>query len=238
MVKAVVFDIDNTLYSYDEAHAVAWEALCAYAKAQLDMDAETFLRCHKAAQTIVKERLNADCAALHDRQLRYQVLLEENQKPLRHAIAMNDLYWNTLIAAAKPEPGAVECLSALKERGYILGIGTDMTVDYQLKKLAKLQMLHLIDFIVSSEEVNVEKPNQKLFAQCAAKANVRAEECLFVGDNFRKDYQGASNAGMEAVWYCPDPVKAEEKPGIRKITHYSQLLEMLTGGNLCPQQKG
>ena len=230
MVKAIVFDIDNTLYSYDDAHAVAWEALCAYAKAHLGMDAESFLRAHKAAQTIVKERLNADCAALHNRQLRYQVLLEENQKPLHHAIAMNDLYWNTLIAAAKPEPGIMACLSALKEKGYTLGIGTDMTVDYQLKKLVKLQMLHLFDFIVSSEEVNVEKPHPKLFAQCAAKANVKPEECLFVGDSFKKDYQGASGAGMEAVWYCPDLTKAEEKPHVRKIAHYDQLRDMLIGG--------
>ena len=148
MVKAVVFDIDNTLYSYDDAHAVAWEALCTYAKNQLDMDADTFLRCHKAAQTIVKERLGADCAALHNRQLRYQVLLEENHKPLHHAIAMNDLYWDTLIAAARPEPGILDCLAALKEKGFILGIGTDMTIDYQLKKLVALQMLHYFDFIV------------------------------------------------------------------------------------------
>ena len=80
MVKAIIFDIDGTVYSYEDAHAVAWEALCAYAKEHLDMDANTFTQCHKAAQTIVKERLGADVAALHNRQLRYQVLLEENNK--------------------------------------------------------------------------------------------------------------------------------------------------------------
>ena len=227
MVKAVVFDIDNTLYSYDDAHAVAWEALCAYAKEHLGMEADTFARCHKAAQKTVKERLGADVAALHNRQLRYQVLLEENGKPLYHAIAMNDLYWNTLIAAAKPTPGIMECLAALKEKGYILGIGTDMTVDYQLKKLVSLQMLPYFDFIVSSEEVNVEKPHAKLFACCAQKANVPAEECLFVGDSLKKDYYGSSAAGMQSLWYCPDPAAAEADPHVRKITHYDQLWEML-----------
>ena len=227
MVKAIIFDIDGTVYSYEDAHAVAWEALCAYAKEHLDMDANTFTQCHKAAQTIVKERLGADVAALHNRQLRYQVLLEENNKPLHHAIAMNDLYWNTLISAARPNPGIMECLSALKEKGYILGIGTDMTIDYQLKKLVSLQMLPYFDFIVSSEEVNVEKPHAKLFACCAKKANVAIEECLFIGDSLKKDYHGSSAAGMQSVWYCPDPVAAEANPQIRKITHYDQLREML-----------
>lgn len=230
MIKAVIFDIDNTLYSYDSAHAVAWEALCAYAKEKLDMDAEAFAASHKAAQQIVKERLGADCAALHNRQLRYQVLLEENQKPLCHAIAMNDLYWNTLIAAARPEPGILECLRALKQAGYILGIGTDMTIDYQLKKLMSLQMLPFFDFVVSSEEVNVEKPHEKLFACCARKADVRPEECLFVGDNLKKDVYGASNAGMESVWFCPDEAAGALHPQVRRIAHYDQLRNMLIGG--------
>ncbi len=227
MVKAVIFDIDGTLYSYDDAHAVAWKALCAYASEHLQMDADTFHACHKTAQKIVKERLGADCAALHDRQLRYLVLLEENGKPLHHAIAMNDLYWNTLIAAAEPTPGILDCLKALKENGFILGIGTDMTIDYQLKKLVSLQMLPYFDFIVSSEEVNVEKPHVKLFACCAQKANVPAAECLFVGDNLKKDYYGSQNAGMESVWYCSDPSAAEANPQIRKISHYHQLQDLL-----------
>ena len=230
MIKAVVFDIDNTLYSYDNAHAVAWEALCAYAKEQLDMDAERFLQCHKAAQTIVKERLNGDCAALHNRQLRYQVLLEENNCPLHHAIAMNDLYWSTLIGAARPEPGILDCLKSLKQAGFTLGIGTDMTIDYQLKKLATMGMLPLFDFIVSSEEVNTEKPNKKLFALCAEKAKARPEECLFIGDSIKKDYQGALCAGMHPLWYCPDAGKAEEHPEIRRLSHYDRLMEMLVGG--------
>ena len=230
MIKAVVFDIDNTLYSYDDAHAVAWEALCTYAKEHLHMDADTFLANHKAAQQIVKARLGADCAALHNRQLRYQILLEENRKPLHHAIAMNALYWDTLITAARPAPGIGDCLHALKQAGFILGIGTDMTIDYQLKKLVALQMLPLFDFIVSSEEVNVEKPHKKLFACCAHKANVPPEECLFVGDNLKKDVYGASHAGMESVWYCPDEDAAALHPQVRRITHYDQLQEMLIGG--------
>ena len=227
MTRAVIFDIDNTLYSYDDAHAVAWQALCAYAREQLAMEPEQFRRCHTQAQQTVKERLGAECAALHNRQLRYQVLLEENGKPLHHAIAMNDLYWNTLIAAAKPSPGIMECLAALKERGLILGIGTDMTIDYQLKKLASLRMLPYFDFIVSSEEVNVEKPHEKLFACCAKKANVPAENCLFIGDSLKKDVLGARNAGMQALWYCPEAAARVEHPDIPAISHYDELRQML-----------
>ena len=226
MVKAVIFDIDGTLYSYNNAHAVAWEALCAYAQQHLAMDAATFKNCHTAAQNLQKQRLGADCAALHDRQLRYQILLEENHKPLHHAIAMNALYWDTLIRVATPSTGVLDCLEDLKKAGYTLGIGTDMTIDYQLKKLVSLQMLPYFDFIVSSEEVNVEKPHEKLFACCAQKANVPVAQCLFVGDHLQKDYYGSIHAGMEAVWYCPDPA-AEAPADVRRIDHFHQLRDML-----------
>ena len=32
MIKAVIFDIDNTLYSYDDNHIYGMEALVAYCK--------------------------------------------------------------------------------------------------------------------------------------------------------------------------------------------------------------
>ena len=32
MIRTVLFDIDNTLYSYDEAHKVAFAALLEYAE--------------------------------------------------------------------------------------------------------------------------------------------------------------------------------------------------------------
>ena len=82
MVKAVIFDIDGTLYSYDDAHAIAWKALCDYAKEQLSMDADTFKACHSAAQQLQKERLGADCAALH----KNTSFCEKNPGTVLHAL--------------------------------------------------------------------------------------------------------------------------------------------------------
>ena len=228
MIKAVIFDIDNTLYSYDAAHAAAWETLCAYVKKNLGMERETFARCHKEAMDTVRERLGTDCPAIHDRCLRYQVLLEKKKLPLRHALAMSDCYWETLIRAAAPTPGIMECLPKLKEAGYILGIGTDMTIEYQLKKLIGLRMLPYFDFLVCSEEVNAEKPDEKLFLTCARKAGVSPQECLFIGDNLKKDVLGAKNAGMEALWFPTSPQQAAMHPEIPSITHYDQLTKQLT----------
>jgi putative hydrolase of the HAD superfamily len=93
-------------------------------------------------------------------------------------------------------------------------------------KLEKLGLIDHFDFMVSSEEVNIEKPHTKLFACCIEKSNVLAEECLFIGDSLRKDYQGALDAGMQALWYCPDPAAAQAHPQIRKISSFDELRQM------------
>ena len=229
MIKAVIFDIDNTLYSYDDAHVYGWEALCGYAQEKLGMDREMFSAAVNAASKTVKERLGADCAALHDRTLRLQVLLEQNGLPLCHAAPMGQLYWDILIRHAEPSPGIMDCLPKLKEAGYRLGIGTDMTIEYQLKKLEKLRMLPFFDFIVTSEEVNVEKPQEKLFRTCAEKAGVTPEECLFIGDNLKKDVLGAKNAGMQALWFCPDETLMAQHPEIESISHFDEVTRRLLG---------
>ena len=227
MIKAVIFDIDNTLYSYDEAHEPAIAAVQQYALEHLGMDNETLMTQIKLAAAQVKDTLGADCAALHDRTLRFQVMLERNRLPLTHAAPMGELYWDTLLEHAEPTPGSLACLKRLKEQGYVLGIGTDMTIEYQLKKLNVLQMLPLIDFIVSSEEANVEKPHSKVFSVCAEKAGVSPQECLFIGDSLKKDVLGPRSMGMHSLWYCPDPEKAKLHPEVETITHFDQLEGML-----------
>lgn len=227
MIKAVLFDIDNTLYSFDRCHAVAMEAMYAYAAKHLGLDRQALDREQKEAAAVVRERLGRECAALHNRALRLQLLLEKHGLPLHHALVMSELYWDTLIGMAEPEPGSMTCLSRLKEAGYILGIGTDMTLEYQLKKLKRLQMLPFFDFLVSSEEVNTEKPDPKLFLTCAQKAGVSPEECLFIGDSVKKDVLGPRAVGMHSVWYCPDPEKAAQLPEMETISHYDQLEALL-----------
>ena len=140
---------------------------------------------------------------------------------------MNEVWNLSVIYAGFEDPAFDADLAKLKEQGYVLGIGTDMTVEYQLKKLEKLQMLPFFDFIVTSEEANVEKPNEKLFQICATKAGVSPEECLFIGDSLKKDVLGPKAMGMPSLWHCTDPQKAAAHPEVESISHFDQLETLL-----------
>ena len=227
-IKAVIFDVDNTLYNYDAAHAAAFEALCDTARQRLGLDAEAFTALYDRAMEIQVQRAGEDAAAIHNRLLRFQIMAEELRQPLTLAPELSECYWSVFLEAMEPFPGLCQCLRALKEKGYRLGIGTNMTADFQYEKLRRLNVLELLDFIVTSEEVNAEKPHEKLFRFCAAKAGCRMEECVFVGDSLSHDARGAAQAGMVPVWLCPDPGRKVE--GVRKISSLQELPGLLESG--------
>lgn len=219
MIKAYIFDVDGTVYNYDRAHAAAFAKTAQFVHEELGLSEDEFTSLTRSQLHAIAGEMGA-CAAIHNRTIRFQRVLEQKKLPLRYASILNDYYWHALIAASEPEPGIADALRALKEQGYTLGIGTNMTSDWQFAKLSGLGLLDYFDFLVSSEEACAEKPDSRLFALCAKKAGCQPSECVFVGDNLKADYQGALNAGMHGVLYAPEGGIPE---GIRGISSFHQL---------------
>ena len=90
MIKAVIFDIDNTLYDYDKNHIYGMKALADYCESAFGVSGEEMKRCYKEAQRIMLDRIRTDTAAIHSRLLRMQIMLELWEKPLfPHALNMS-----------------------------------------------------------------------------------------------------------------------------------------------------
>ena len=225
-IRSVVFDLDNTLYDYDAAHAPAFQALTDYACRAFDLTPEEFVQRHRAAEKELGRRCGPNCAAVHNRLIRYQVLLEALDRPISRAPEMSRLYWSTLLDAMKPYPGAIRTLERLREMGLAVGVGTNMTADKQYEKLIRIGAMERIDFLVTSEEVTAEKPDRRLFDACAIKARCEPGQCLFVGDSLEKDVKGALAAGMRAAWFHPDRDGVEGPPGVPVLREMSELIEL------------
>ena len=207
MMKAVIFDLDNTLYNYDKAHAAAFAALRRFVRENMALPGERFDAFHAEASRILTLRCGGG-PAIHNRLIRFQILLELAGLPIGAAPAMADCYWRTLLDHMEAEPGAAETLQALQAMGLRIGVGTNMTADRQFEKLKRLELLRWVNFLVTSEELGVEKPDPRLFALCALKAGAGESSCCFVGDSLEKDALAARRAGMKGVWYCPKGTKS------------------------------
>lgn len=222
MVKAVIFDLDNTLYDYTKNNQIARQRLAETAAGLLDVTPERFLEVYAQADREVKARMGAS-ASCHNRMLFCQRAVEMlGGNVLEVTPKLYEAYWGTILAEMKLYPGAEKLIKALKDKGILIGICTDMTAHIQYRKLQSLGLTPYVDAIVTSEEMGVEKPHAAMFHAILDKLKVRSGEAVYVGDNFERDICGAQNTAIRPIWFVADRPH-EEQEGLLTIQDFEDL---------------
>ena len=62
-------------------------------------------------------------------------------------------------------------------------------------------------FVVFSQDVQIEKPDQRIFEITAERADCQLSQMLHVGDSLKNDVEGARNAGAHSVWLNREGVR-------------------------------
>jgi len=199
-MKAVLFDLDDTLYDYVPAHEKALEAVAIKSFSIISTSKEEFLELYSSARKHFMEELSS-LPAYHSRTLYFQRIIEKKLgKPsAEKSIELYEEYWSVFLANIKPRVGLIELLSYLKEKKIKVGIATNMTTYAQLKKISALGISTYLDCIVTSNEVGAEKPRSPIFHIALHKLGTTASETLFVGDDPENDIKGAHKVGMKTV---------------------------------------
>ena len=233
-IKAVFFDIDDTLYGFTNLNARAKRGVYQYLVEKYPVSWEKFEEIEQDTILETVQRLGSNHPTSHNRLIRFQNMLTKLGIPVYpYAKEMYDRYWNLIIENVLPEAGLKELLQKLKSYGIYLGIGTNMTIDIQIRKLEKLGIVEYFDYVVTSEEVGIGKPSVYFFEFCAKKAGCKMSECLFVGDSLKNDIQGARDAGMHAVCYNRYSM-VKEKDAEETVSSYLECvaLEKVQIGNM------
>lgn len=224
MIKAVFFDVDDTLFHFTKANQCGMQAVEKYLWETCGISEQLLRDAIQSAQEKIGNRLGFDSAVFHNRQIRFQNALDILEIPIYpYACRMYDLYWGTVLEMTEPEPGIRDALKMLKKKNIYLGVGTDMTSYIQNKKLEKMHLAEYFDAVVTSEEAGADKPKAELFQLCIEKAKCLPQECLFIGDHAEKDFNGAVAAGMQALCYAKysGKIQGDER---KNIYSYEQFM--------------
>lgn len=201
MYKAVILDLDDTLYDYASLNDNAIACASDWAEKQLLIDHHRFMDAFTWARKQTKEELG-DVAASHNRMLYFQKTLEHlGFAPACSALDLYDCYWGYMIEHMQLSCGALEFLQYCKYHSIKTGICSDLTAHIQHRKIKKLGIAHLIDVIVTSEEAGVEKPDSRMFTMVLDKLAVTPSQALYIGDSYKKDVIGAESVNMDVLWY-------------------------------------
>ena len=145
--------------------------------------------------------------------------------------ALETLYWDAT-APCESTPGMPELLARLRALGIGTGVLSNMgfTGASLRLRLERLFPEHRFQFVISSADYVLRKPDPHLFALALKRAGCAAEDTWFLGDNLRMDIAGAAAAGMTAVHYDRDlgcayrePAAVETMPPCLRVTDWSEL---------------
>ncbi len=228
-MRALLFDLDNTLILEDQATFDAVRATCALAR----------------------DRAGVDAAALYDATLRAADALWRASPTFEYADAMGMWWgeglwgefagdapglralrafapefrratWRASLAAlgvsddrladdladayrrmrrAKQlvDPEAESVLDDLA-RDHRLGLVTNGAPDVQREKLAGTTLGRRFGAIVISAELGLAKPDPRIFADALRALGADREGAVVIGDSLSRDVAGARAAGLRSIW--------------------------------------
>ncbi len=186
-LRAVVFDLDDTLYPERQFVAGGLMAAAEWAADRLQ----------RAPEVIAREMRHG--ADVGPRGKTFDLWLEENKLPLEWRDRLIEAY-----RGHRPHlglyPDAARALDRLRRR-VKLGLVTEGDGQAQQAKVAALGLEGSFDVVVilGREEQGHWKPHTEPFVRALAALEVLGLEAGYVGDNPAKDFRGARALGMRTV---------------------------------------
>jgi HAD superfamily hydrolase (TIGR01509 family) len=177
---AVLFDIDGTLVDSNYLHVHAWQR--AFSGVGLDVES---WRVHR--------RIGMDGAALLD-----ELLPDASEDTTSRAKELHSRFYRETADLLKPLPGARHLLDVVAATGLQVVLATSAPED-ELSLLRKvLDREDVFSAVTSSEDVETAKPRPDIVEVALARAEVGADDAVFVGDTVW-DVRAAARAGVPCI---------------------------------------
>ncbi|MCK5548666.1 MAG: HAD family hydrolase, partial [Thermoplasmata archaeon] len=199
-LKAVLFDLDDTLFDRDKAQLEMIATIMQkYQQLFEGVDEESivkaFIESDKKATTEFDQGANIDDVRV-GRSVRFLNALGLSTAP---AEEMTAFYLDAYPTLNVPMKGVDSVIKDLAVR-FQLGIVTNGSPDHQYQKLNTLNIKRFFECVVISEDVGIRKPDPEIFWKATSLLGREPEECLYVGDLLETDMLGAKRARIQACW--------------------------------------
>jgi putative hydrolase of the HAD superfamily len=219
-MKAIIFDLDNTLYNVEQYCFGAFEEIAECLSKKHDLSKqESYKRVVKLwrGKTSMYSHLFDELLDLLDLGNELENVIE---------------IFNNYDGELKPYPDVIPTLRELKKRNCKLGMITDGNVERQKRKIRLLGLEGFFDAIVFTKELDNPKPSEIPFQEAISELKTTPQKLFYVGDNPLIDFEGAKKVGMKTVRVLKGEFKNIPKNGYidYEVKGIKELLEVVNHG--------
>lgn len=224
-IKAVIFDLDNTLLDFKKMkYAAIRAAVDSMIEAGFGMEKQI------AVQTITEiyDKKGYEYQTVFDEFLQ-QSMGKVNYKYLAAAIVA---YRRAKEASLMLYPHVNITLMTLAKMGLKLGVVSDAPSREAWMRLCYLNLHHLFDAVVTFEDTGKHKPAPEPFHAICKLLEITPVEALMVGDWPEKDMVGAKQVGMTTAFArYGDTLGIEESGADYDLADIYELIDIIKEHN-------
>jgi len=193
-IKAVLWDLDNTLLDFMRMKRTAVEIAVDYMLGAglkgerneliekiFHIYRQTHIESQNALETVIQQQMGK---RFDPRILASGIIGYQRGRDL----------------ATYPYPGVEKTLKELLRMGMLLGTVSDAPAEQCYNRLARLHLIPWLDVVVTYDDTKEYKPSPKPFLLALKKLKVAPENVIYIGDWPEKDIIGAKRVGMITVF--------------------------------------
>jgi putative hydrolase of the HAD superfamily len=203
-IRALFFDLDDTLLETHTAHAAALRLCCEHAARRhpdwtTERLQEAFVRSYRALEAGLEAGEVSFSSQTMFRTRTWDDTLRACGLPPSLGEELTRMYLAERRGRYRLYEDVPDALDAL-EREYGLVLVTNGLGDLQREKIEAVGLARWIDHIAISGEIGSWKPDSRIFRHALELAGVPPDEVVMVGDSLERDVTGAGSLGIRTVW--------------------------------------
>ncbi len=234
-VRAVLFDLDDTLFDHQHCSRTALEGVHRGHEAFRRMAFVEFEQAHGALleelhHDVMLGRVPVDDARIERfRRLFLRAGMTPGDDLVRETAVR---YRQCYVDARRAVAGAAALVARVRERAAVVVVSNNIRSEQQ-EKLEQCGLVSFIDALVVSEDIGVSKPDPMIFTAALERVGCGPEEAVMVGDSWAADIRGARAAGIRAIWFnqyaAARPEPAEDVVEVRSLEPPDAVIQVIFG---------
>lgn len=221
-MKGAMFDLGHTLIDYyNDWDAPEDRAIAQFHQTMVEAGAEAelddFHRYAKGLLEIGRKRKREEAVEIPLEKVLESILVRYEMEGEEELVKDGyEIFYGVLLEKRSLIPGAMEMLERVKDKGYSIGLISDVAwglpAEYPMRDLQFFGLDGLFDDFVFSTDVGLRKPHPRMFKLAMYNLGADASESFYAGNSYRCDIKGALGVGLKA--YLKESGHPEKVDGV------------------------